>query len=80
VSQKTLRVLPATGPTGASGLLEKVVIYPNATGPTGFQLPIFLQSATGATGFKEVVDMTAGPTGAVGILKKITILGYTGPR
>lgn len=72
---KTVRVL---GPTGATGLLQPVHILSDFTGPTG-TLPIWLQAATGATGFKNVVDAT-GMTGPNGEIKTVIISGYTGPN
>jgi hypothetical protein len=72
---KTVRVL---GPTGATGVIERVHILPSFTGPTG-TFPIWLQAATGATGFKNVVDAT-GMTGPNGEIKTVIISGYVGPR
>jgi hypothetical protein len=48
---KTVRVI---GPTGANGTLEQVYILSQFAGPTGL-FPVWVQAATGATGFKNVI-------------------------
>jgi hypothetical protein len=48
---KTVRVV---GPTGANGTLEQVYVLSQFAGPTGL-FPVWVQAATGATGFKNVI-------------------------
>ena len=80
---KSVRVLSATGPTGANGTLKKVHVLSAFTGPTG-ALPIYNQLTAGQqaqspTGtFESVVD-AAGQTGPNGEIKTIIIPGYVGP-
>ncbi len=72
---KNVRVLAGTGATG----IQQVVIYANATGPTGtIEQCTQLSGFTGPTGtFKNVQKSNVdGPTGA---LKKIVIAGYSAP-
>jgi len=83
-TQKLVRVLSATGPTGPNGLFERVHVIPNFTGPTG-TFPVWgqinaAQQASAPTGtFKTVVHIPNAPTGIAGELKTVIIPGFTGP-
>ncbi len=72
---KNIRVLAGTGATG----VQQVVIYANATGPTGtIEQCTQMSGFTGPTGtFKNVQKSNAD--GATGTLKKIIIAGYSAP-
>jgi hypothetical protein len=83
-TQKLVRVLSATGPTGPNATLKRVAILSAFTGPTG-TFPVWgqinaAQQASAPTGtFEEVVYIPNGPTGVKGEMKTVIIPGFTGP-
>jgi len=81
-TQKLVRVLSSTGPTGPNGTLKRVNIFSTFTGPTG-TFPVWgqinaAQQAAAPTGTYESV-VYVGPTGVKGETKTVIIPGFTGP-
>jgi hypothetical protein len=82
-TQKNVRVY--AGPTGPTGNIQGVKIFPNFTGPTGtYKVCLQVnaaQEANGPTGWcKKVYPLASqGATGVTGVHPAIIILGYTGP-
>lgn len=81
-TQKLVRVLSATGPTGPNGVLKRVNILSSFTGPTGTfpvwgQINAAQQGAAPTGTFESVVFV--GPTGVKGEEKTAIIPGFTGP-